>query len=47
MCLVDKFDNRVVEMCLVDRASVEIIKGGFWCSLPLFDHFCGAPTPSM
>ena len=25
----------------------EIVKGGFWCSLPLFDHFCGALMPSM
>ena len=22
--------------------TAEIIKGGFWHSLPLFDHFCGA-----
>ena len=23
---------------------LEITKCGFWCKLPLFDHFCGAPT---
>ena len=22
----------------------EIVKCGFWCKLPLFDHFCGTPT---
>ena len=22
----------------------EIVKWGFWCKLPLFDHFCGTPT---
>ena len=22
---------------------LEIVKWGFWCKLPLFDHFCGAP----
>ena len=25
----------------------EIRKCGFWCKLPLFDHFCGAPTQMM
>ena len=27
--------------------SIEIRKYGFWCKLPLFDHFCGAPTQMM
>ena len=27
--------------------ALEIIKGGFWCKLPLFDHFCDMPTLSM
>ena len=26
-------------------ANAEIVKGAFWCKLPLFDHFCDAPTP--
>ena len=26
------------------RVLSEIRKCGFWCKLPLFDHFCGAPT---
>ena len=25
-------------------ATTEIVKCGFWGKLPLFDHFCGAPT---
>ena len=34
-------------ICQTYMSTVEIIKGWFWCSLPLFDHFCGAPTPSV
>ena len=29
------------------KAFEEIRKCGFWCKLPLFDHFCGAPTQMM
>ena len=24
--------------------TLEVVKWGFWCKLPLFDHFCGVPT---
>ena len=27
--------------------TLEIVKGGFWDKLPLFYHFCGAPTRIM
>ena len=32
-------------MC--NEVAGEIRKCGFWCKLPLFDHFCGAPTQMM
>ena len=28
-------------------ADGEIVKCGFWCKLPLFYHFCGAPMQIM
>ena len=31
------------ETLRVKRGCKEIVKCGFWCKLPLFDHFCGAP----
>ena len=29
---------------IVVEMPVEIVKWGFWRKLPLFDHFCRAPT---
>ena len=29
------------------NSALEIVKCGFWCKLPLFYHFCGAPTQQM
>ena len=40
VCFPDLKENQVI-------VPGEIVKGGFWCSLPLFNHFCGAPMPSM
>ena len=38
----------VWSLCL-EHPSVtgEIVKCRFWCKLPLFDHFCGAPMQMM
>ena len=32
---------------LLKSVNGEIRKCRFWCKPPLFDHFCGAPMPSM
>ena len=48
--LVDELNDITTEMIgmkpkdAIKLNEVEIVKCGFWCKLPLFDHFCGVPT---
>ena len=47
-CCSNYSDFSLHHRALVTRLlSQEIVKCGFWCKLPLFAHFCGAPMQMM
>ena len=54
LCLMDRQKSSLYLYTLLQnkrgrwfRTPPEIVKWGFWRKLPLFYHFCGAPTQMM
>ena len=39
--MVKLLGHSIINMYMM---GAEIVKCGFWCKLPLLDHFCGEPT---
>ena len=47
VCSFELDNSTVLISSEMPQVTQEIRKCGFWCKLPLFDHFCGAPMQLM